>query len=231
MPALPALLIVEDEPVSGRFLQDALDGMVDCHLHAALGSAIDAAKTAGFEAAIVDCQLADGDALARLPELRLHLGHQAHVWMTSAEWQEDKRQAYLAAGAAACWSKPIAAATLRQNVATGLALAGETTGLWNDDAALTRLGGKLEQVEALRQMLLTELPTQLQRILQARDRGDLASIQAELHRLRAACGFCGADRLGAAIAVWSDRRDHTSLDSVLGTAQHLLATRRLAVAD
>ncbi|MBD8524815.1 hypothetical protein IFO71_03580 [Pseudoxanthomonas sp. CAU 1598] len=208
--------------MSAQFMREALSGLAVCQVCPSMAAALAATATRPFCAAIVDCQLADGAALSRLPQLLAQLGDTAALWMTSAEWHEDKQRAYLAAGATACWRKPISARELRAQVSSWLKNDRMAPSLWNDQTAMKRLGADLKQVEALRRMMQNELPTQLARIRTARDCGDTACIREELHRLRAACGFCGADALAASIARWSSDPQPASLDAVLSAAQSLL---------
>jgi HPt (histidine-containing phosphotransfer) domain-containing protein len=76
---------------------------------------------------------------------------------------------------------------------------------WDDAAAQRTLGLAPAQRRQLRLLLLQELPRQRGHIAEALARGDHARLEAELHRLRSACGFCGAaDLLAASIALASE---------------------------
>ena len=215
----PSLLIVEDDPISGSFFCDALAPLAELQLFDTLTAALAATSSSLFAAAIVDCQLADGPALPRLADLRHRLPATSPIFMTSAEWDGGKRSAHVAAGATACWSKPISVTELRAELTSLSAVSSE---VWDDAAASARLGGNPAQLFALREMLLAELPTQLQRAEIAWLNKDTARVREELHRLRAACGFCGAERLAAAIAAWSGQPSDLQMSVLLVEGRRLL---------
>ena len=69
--------------------------------------------------------------------------------------------------------------------------------LWLFDANLP--DGSAAAAAALRSLFLAELPGQRDAVLAACDRNDAAALIAQLHRLRASCGFAGAARLATAV--------------------------------
>ena len=69
---------------------------------------------------------------------------------------------------------------------------------WDDAAAAAALAGNRDNVAALRQLFLAELPAARDRIVAAASYGDAAGVRDALHRLHASCGFVGAARLDAA---------------------------------
>src|SRR5690606_31696336 len=72
------------------------------------------------------------------------------------------------------------------------------TPVWDDAAAAAALAGNRDNVAALRQLFLAELPAARDRIVAAASYGDDAGVRDALHRLHASCGFVGAARLDAA---------------------------------
>ena len=55
-------------------------------------------------------------------------------------------------------------------------------------------------IDALRGLFLDELPQAHALIVAAAREGDIATMAASLHKLRASCGFVGAARLAASVA-------------------------------
>ena len=76
--------------------------------------------------------------------------------------------------------------------------------MWDDAVALSAAGGRREIVDALRALLLTDLPAQRSAVAGAvaGDHSDAAL--PVLHRMRAACGFCGATALDRAVRALQD---------------------------
>ena len=70
---------------------------------------------------------------------------------------------------------------------------------WDDAQALSAAGGNRGIVDALRGMMLDELPRQRDLIDSALQRRDASAARHELHRLRASCGFCGATALALSV--------------------------------
>jgi HPt (histidine-containing phosphotransfer) domain-containing protein len=78
---------------------------------------------------------------------------------------------------------------------------------WDDPMALCALGGSRQAVDSLRDLFLAELPGQASDIAAALAQGDPAPARAQLHRLKASCGFVGAASLLHAVQALS--RDPT----------------------
>ena len=71
--------------------------------------------------------------------------------------------------------------------------------LWDDADALSAAGGRREIVDALRTLLRNDLPSQRSAVAAALATANAGAALAVLHRLRAACGFCGAAALDEAV--------------------------------
>jgi HPt (histidine-containing phosphotransfer) domain-containing protein len=67
--------------------------------------------------------------------------------------------------------------------------------VWNDAASLQATGGSTSIMRSLRELMLRDLPAQRQALIESIASGDLPTARANLHRLKAACGFCGASAL------------------------------------
>src|SRR5690606_27818673 len=97
-----------------------------------------------------------------------------------------------------------------------------TTSVWDDAPALAAVADNPATLAALRKLMLADLPAQRDRILaaphspQARD---------ELHRLRAACGFCGAALLAQAVIVPERAQTEAALAQFVHALEQTLATQ------
>jgi HPt (histidine-containing phosphotransfer) domain-containing protein len=79
--------------------------------------------------------------------------------------------------------------------------------VWDDARALNALGGNAAAMQAMRGLFVAELPAQSNAVLQAIAAGDEEAVRAELHRLKASCGFVGSLRLLDAVRALSDAPD------------------------
>ncbi|MGH8042728.1 MAG: response regulator [Rudaea sp.] len=189
----PHVLIVDDDPVSLRFLAAAVT-QSGCEVVAADRGHAALAKSGTFDLLLLDRHLPDtsgADLLHRLRERGCH----APAIATSAEIDAATAMDLRAAGFADVLEKPATMEQIRCLLARHL-----PQSILDDAAALATTGGDAAAMRALRALLVQEL-TQLQGDLR---QGDLAAhalaFDERLHRLRAACGFCGATALAAAAA-------------------------------
>lgn len=96
---------------------------------------------------------------------------------------------------------------------------------WDDAASLRALNGEQAHVDGLRELFLAELPTVHGRAMAAARHGDHAGLRANLHRLRAGCGFVGAARLGEAVAALHDAPGSVEALARFDTAAQELLSR------
>jgi len=146
---------------------------------------------------LVDCHMPGAGALAIAQALRADpraASHAAALVATSAELASEERRALLAAGCNGILDKPCTLDGLRDTIASIPAM-GDAVLVLDDDAGL-RTSGDRATLDALRQLLHDEL-TVLDRELETVGE-DAAGLIERLHRLRAACGFCGTMRLARA---------------------------------
>lgn len=197
--ALPRLLLVEDDPVSAAFLAGACAALPALVVQAGrLAEAEAACRDAEFDLFLFDANLPDGRGEDLLRSLR-DAGSATVALAHTADVDAGLHARLLAAGFATVLRKPLSVATLHAALRRWLPAAGTSRACWDDDAALTALGGQAAHVQALRGMFLDELPLQRHRIAAAVANGDGATLNAELHKLVASCGFVGAARLGDAV--------------------------------
>lgn len=205
----PRVLLVEDDPISREVLTLAIAGVpADVVGVASLAQARAALADGPFAAWMVDAHLPDGpgaDLLALRPAATAALAH-------TASTDVSLTAGLLSAGFIEVLVKPLGAADVQAALRRVLgnrphggavpATAG-TPLLWDDAIALRALAGHAGNVAGLRGLFVRELEPALQRLQAAFGQGDIAGLQAELHRLKASCGFVGAARLGAAVAMAS----------------------------
>jgi DNA-binding response OmpR family regulator len=203
---LTRLLLLEDEPVSRAFLEAALapvarriDIAVTCSQALATAAADD-------DAWVFDANLPDGSASGLLARLR-ERGWRVPALALTAD--PDAVAGLRGAGFARVMCKPLAGVELR-NVVAGMVAAGHAGSLWDDARALPALAGREDSLAALRDLFLRELPAQIAHVRDCLGRGDVAAARAELHRLKAGCGFVGASALAAAVAALHAAPDHAS---------------------
>ncbi|HZH44370.1 MAG TPA: response regulator [Lysobacter sp.] len=205
--AHPRLLLVEDDPVSAAFMQDALAALPAAVVPvASAAGACTALDDGTFALWLIDAHLPDGDGatlLARLRALQPGVPALAHT----AAREKALLDALIAAGFAEVLIKPLSAAELQGAVRRYLpALAAPTEATRMDgklpvldDAKAQRALGSAQHVSALRALFRAELPAARAAVDDAARNGDGDALRAVLHRLRASCGFVGAARLEAAV--------------------------------
>jgi DNA-binding response OmpR family regulator len=244
--AKPAcLLLAEDDPVSRAFLSEALDC---AHFRVDIAvdgqQALQAACSTRYDLLLLDLNLPHLAAHRLLPRLRADTDARsaaAPAMVLTADDDPILHEALRATGFIDVLAKPIAIDVLhraiddalREGVTRRRPVPASTPPLsaldWDDAVALSAANGDADIVRALRPLMLAELPAQRARTIDALDRNERAAAAAELHRLRAACGFCGAarlaravDRLGRALADGTGVED--ARQEFAEAAEQLLAT-------
>ncbi len=237
---IPRILLVEDDPTSRSFLTAALRATpVDVDAADSLAAALALASSQTYSAWMIDARLPDGsgaDLLARLRERHPQTPAIAHT----AAHESTILDALLGAGFAEALVKPMPAATVQAALRRVLGIAPNLTTsvaaayvdgdlpLWDDDAAALALNGNRVHVETLRDLFVQELPKSVYAVATAAERGDLDSVRGDLHRLRASCGFVGAQRLAAAVlALQQDPASSVLLDTLEQVAQETLAQAKV----
>ncbi len=213
-PALPRLLLLEDDPVSAAFLATALEALpARVDVAASLAEA-EPLRDAGHALWLFDANLPDGTGGALLARWRAQ-GMATPALAHTADPRQEECDALIAAGFADVLRKPLAVAQLQEAVKQ--ALDGVATceapkhgvqrqdatctasPVWDDAAALRALNGNASIVAAMRGLFLGELPAVRMRIADGFAHADVDALHAELHKLQASCGFVGAARVLAAV--------------------------------
>jgi len=213
------LLLLEDDPISRAFLSEALSAMpasVDCA--DTCSGAESLARGGAYALWLFDANLPDGSGADLLRRLRA-AGLTTKAIALTAESCRDRLDALSAAGFSRVLQKPISATALLS--ALGRSVGGidsadsmtvELPILWDEGRALSAVGGKAESARALRMMFLEELPGQVEGVANAFAASDHAAVRDHLHRLKASCGFVGAERLLSAVQRLSSEMSEASLD-------------------
>lgn len=204
-PALPRILLVEDEPTSCAFLAAAARAVpAEVDVADSIAAALALARSGRYDLWLFDVTLPDGngsDLLARLRDEHPTIRAIAHT----ASNEPELLRALSLAGFDDVLVKPLPATAVQAAVRRTLGLpvdgvaiadAAGARPLWDDEAAANALNGNRAHIETLRALFVAELPQARQRIMDAMHEGHADAVSAELHRLRASCGFVGATRLG-----------------------------------
>ncbi len=196
---MPRILLAEDDPVSRAFLVESLQG---CRIEViAVGAgddALAAARRERFDLLILDHRLPgwDGDRVLTMLRADASAASQSVAAIaTTADPDPDVHARLRDACFAYVLVKPMDAASLRETLC-GLGVIVASLPLDND--AGLAASGSAEALRALRGLFAAELSTldiELETL-----RRDPVALSQRLHRLRAACGFCGAKALDDAAA-------------------------------
>lgn len=195
----PRLLLLEDDPVSAAFLRQALAALPAQVMHAATVAAARRLADAGQALWLFDARLPDGHGGELLQELRAR-GLAVPALALTAEDHPDALERLRRSGFARVLAKPVGAGALQAAVREWLPAPAPA---WDDPMALSALGGSRRAVESLRGLFLAELPDQAREIDAALAQQDEPRAQAQLHRLKASCGFVGAAALLQAVQALS----------------------------
>lgn len=237
------LLLVEDDPTSRSFLQAASAALpAEVDIADSVEAAYALATTNAYDAWLIDANLPDGTGSGLLARLRAD-GRDTPAIAHTAARERRELDALRAEGFAIAVSKPVATdawlgairrvlvrrAAQRARAPNAPVPDARRSGdapLWNRETALAAVGGDMRNVEGLRDLFVGELDGTRQRITKAAASGDDVAMQADLHRLRAGCGFVGAERLGlSARVLHADPASPAALQEFLAT---LDATRASA---
>lgn len=205
----PRVLLAEDDPVSARFLREALERLGARVLHAGDGpSALDAASREGFDLLLLDLGLPGLGGADVLAQLRTRPGAASRVARALATSAARRTAAEVrAAGFEDLLLKPLRIADLEAALRAPAHAVREVAPavpcpVLDDEAALAALGS-MDAVADLRRLLAAELPQQVAAVRAALATGAMPDASAVLHRLHASTRFCGAGALAAAAGALS----------------------------
>ncbi|MGH8174434.1 MAG: response regulator [Rhodanobacteraceae bacterium] len=210
---MPNILVADDNPVSLRFLADAVTQIgVPCALANDGLEAAALAEREHFDLLLLDAQMPGLDGSQALARIRARPGpsRDAIALATTADANAATESMLLQAGFAEVVAKPVTLQALRAALSRHLPeiRGGSDAASPSDDealderGALSAAGGNATIVTALRSLLVGELDALPAELADLETRGDAAGLRDRLHRLDASAGFCGAPaltRAGAAL--------------------------------
>lgn len=208
------LLLLEDDLISREFMAEALRELpIQLHTGSCFKDIRALSLQQHFALVICDLNLADGNLL----ENYSHLPSGIPVLATSADLSPDTKQSLAAIGFVHILAKPMRIAELVHAVSQLLPeLHHESErALWDHEKAERTLGHNPTALANLKLMFAAELEAMQTQIVHAFNAGQHHVIQQQLHKLKASCGFLGAERLLQA----SHALDHNPSEQAL---QHFL---------
>lgn len=216
---VPRLLLVEDDPTSRAFLTAAAQALpADIDGADSVAAAVALGNAQAYDLWLFDANLPDGSGVELLARLRARHPRTPALAHTAAA-DASVLEGLIAAGFSEVLVKPLPAAAVRASIARTLGLdshdqravataaPGAKLPVWDDEVASNALNGNVAHVDTLRGLFVQELPTTHEAILGAAHREDLDTVRAELHKLRASCGFVGAARLADAVLALQNEPD------------------------
>lgn len=201
------VLVADDDPVSLRFLEGALREL-DCEVTAVDSgiATLAATREKAFDLMLLDRRMPGSGGVELLAALRRD-GIATAAIATSADIDNAIRDELLAAGYAAALAKPIRVDVLARAMsmhaahvppsrphATETTSDSAETALLDDASGLGAVGGDAATLRALRLLLAGDLEA----LLASGMPTAAPDLAGALHRLRAACRYCGAMRLESA---------------------------------
>jgi two-component system, OmpR family, response regulator len=209
------ILVADDDPVSLHFLASVLREL-GCSVATAINgnTTLAACAERKFDLLLLDRRMPGKGGALLLLELRRR-GCTDDAVATSAELDATMREELRLAGFLEALTKPIGIdqlnALLTRRVdgwqqRTDIVAAMRTSQLpasvlFEDQDALATLGGDAATLYALRGLLVTELAALVPQMLSSQPPMTAQALRESLHRLRAACRYCGAISLGASTAL------------------------------
>ena len=225
---MPRVLIVDDDPVSLRFLATAVSGL-GCSVVTAANAAeaITAMEWAAFDLLLLDRRMPGGGGVELLGQLRARRVT-APALATTAEVSAPITAELRAAGFLDVIEKPIRLPRLQHLLQPYLnTQLAPSAGLLDDAAALMSIGSDAEALYALRRLFVEELCN-----LEYEWTASSSAVEQErLHRLRASCGFCGAPALAEAARQLEQalRNDNSNAQKLLDEFLELCRSTRAAL--
>jgi CheY-like chemotaxis protein/HPt (histidine-containing phosphotransfer) domain-containing protein len=198
----PLILIADDNPLSLRFLVEALAaGGYDCVAAEDGNAALRHGRTSAFDLLLLDARMPGMDGGEVLAHLRSQAGpsRDAIALATTAASDAAAIATLRAAGFVDVLPKPIGTDALRNAVARHLHES-VPAGDLDDEQARRAAGGDEGIVASLRGLFSVELEALPAQIATFAAGNDMAALRERLHRLEASAGFCGAPALARAIS-------------------------------
>lgn len=217
------ILVIEDDDISRRFMTEALSLLPhECRSCAGFSEAVRLIRRQRFDLVVSDINAVDGtllDHAAQLPE-------NCRILAVSADMTPALAARLRLIGIGDVLAKPMGVAALHQAVNRLLAAgAGENAPhpFWNHAVAMAALGEDERILATLKDMFKTELPLFTEQIDRAFQAGEFEEMRATLHKLKASCGFLGAERLLQECYRLEEHTDRSSMARFMHAVRGTLA--------
>ena len=217
------ILLIEDDDISRAFLAEALAAS-EAAVTASGGftEALRHCSDNRFDLIVSDIRLGDGT----LYELAPRFPAGTPVLATTAQLDAGVRARLAAVGVDSVLGKPATVNEIRRMVERMLARAvyrAESL-VFDETHALKALGGNGAALRSMKSLFKLELPEMAGKIRHAFEGGDTDAIHALLHKLKASCGFLGANRLLEACMQLDQQPDPKRLECFMQTLDETLAS-------
>lgn len=217
------VLVIEDDDISRRFMTEALSLLpLESQSCAGFAEAHSLLRRQHFDLVVSDINALDGS----LHEHAALLPDNCRKLAVSADMTPVLAARLRRLGIDDVLAKPMGVTTLHQAVNRLLETgAGENAArpYWNHAQGLAALGQDERILTSLKDMFRVELPVMTERINSAYHAGSFEEIHATLHKLKASCGFLGAERLLQECYRLDGHIDQANLARFLDAARATLA--------
>lgn len=192
---MKSVMLIEDDEISLYFMTEAISLLpVQLYTCKSFTEARTLLQQYQFDLIISDINLSDGCLFKSATIFPIHTKKIA----VSAEITPSITSQLIAIGIHRALAKPMSIAELQQAVISELNLditLGSENALWDTQKALLALGNNQEILNTLKALFKAELPSMLEQIKQSYGFGNFSKISEILHKLKASCGFLGANKL------------------------------------
>lgn len=212
-----SIVLIEDDEISRFYLSEAI-AMLDVELTACpdFASGCAAMRIKSPSLIISDLNLPDGELLDKFIAFPAGIP----ILAISAEVTPAIRERLAASGIDHVLAKPMPVADLHDAIHR---ICGSAPDLWNQEKALKALGGSSAALRSMRAMFIAELPAAAQSIQTAFESGNTVAVSDALHKLKASCGFLGAERLLAACRALDHDLSEASVSAFRSTLADTMA--------
>jgi HPt (histidine-containing phosphotransfer) domain-containing protein len=191
---MKTVMLIEDDEISLYFMTEAIS-LLPVQLYTCKSFA-EAKASLQYQVDLIISDINLGDGC--LFQEAVFFPSNTKLIAVSAELTPSVISRLTAMGIHRALAKPMSIAELHKAIVTELNLdttLGSEAALWDTQNALLALGNNLEILNTLKGLFKAELPGMLEQIKQSYMLGNFSKISETLHKLKASCGFLGANKL------------------------------------
>lgn len=218
------IMLIEDDEISLRFMADALALLPvqvdECRSFAEARTQL---QQYFYDLILCDIHLGDGNLYQETPLFP----EQIKKIAMSAEITPSITARLQALGIHCILAKPMSIPSMHRAVLEQLEITlppDKELAIWDDEQALSALGNNTESLKSLKNLFKAELPQMMQQIDVEFKKGNQPKIADILHKLKASCGFLGANKLLAECKALEQDISHQSLAHFMLAAKQTLET-------